>query len=179
MPATINDVPISLRPLWVIDQRLTYHAAESGRLLYGLKIDREGKVESEGVDDLPYCAWFGVTDEESFTAGAGTPIKQERKLLFMVSAKREYGMFRRDPTDATAGLGAMEWVDLVRDAIETVTDGTNTSDPYLEGSQSRPILMAVRETNVSELSFSFMLEVTLTIDSVCRGSRSLVDDIDP
>jgi hypothetical protein len=178
MAAELTDVPIALRPLWVIDQRIDYHA-QAGGLLEGLKVDREGKSEVDGVDDLPYVQWFSISDEEGHGPGAGTGVRMERKLLLMVAAKRDYGMFRRDPTDTSAGVGVMEWLDRVRDAIETKADGTGESDPLLDGTQSRPILTAIRESAISDLSFTLMLEVTLTIESVCRATRSLVDDIEP
>lgn len=147
-------------------------------MLDGLTFKREGNFEAKGKQDLPYVQWYGLEDEEDWTAGAGTPVKSERKLLLEICAFRAYGMFRRDPTAALAdsdtmggGKGVLEWVELVRDAIETKTTGE--TDPLLDGTQSRPILTAIREQTPSDLGWSFLLEVTVTIDSMCRGMRSL------
>jgi hypothetical protein len=71
------------------------------------------------------------------------------------------------------GVGVLEWVDLVRDAIETDIDGT--TDPYLEGSQHRPILSSIVDQTPSDLAWSFLLAITVTIDFMCHGKRSVLD----
>lgn len=177
---TVNDIPISLRPLWVIDRRLAFHT-QPGQMLDGLKFYREGNKEATGKQDLPYVQWYALEDEEDWSdGGAGHPFKNVRTLVFEVAVFRAYGMFRRgfdtiegDSDVSGGGMGVLEWVDLVRDAIETDIDGT--TDPYLEGSQQRPILSSIVDQTPSDLAWSFLLAITVTIDFVCHGKRSVLD----
>jgi len=182
----VEDIAIALGPLWVIDRRLTYHTEkEKDRLLDGLTYDREGTVEIDGMEDLPMCQPLTISDQEGWAPGGGgtlgTPIMVSTAFQLLVAAKREYGLFRRDPTaiisgdDANyMGVGVLEWVNKIRDAVERKVDGTDAVDALLEGSISKPVLTTVRDMPVTDLAWTMLIEFRIDIESICRGARSYV-----
>ena len=179
----LKHIPVGLGPAFVIDERLAYHSKEgSGRILDGLRYDREGQIEADGAEDLPFIQPITVQDQETFPeAGVATAgVRNQVSLFFLVGAKREYGMFSRTPHQEVTGedvldhgTGVLEWLMRVRDAIETTPDGNSNVDPLLDGTLGKPITSAVREAPVSDLSWCLLLEVTYDLANTCRGARSI------
>jgi len=182
MAATISDIQTELKPLWVIDQRLAYHSvAGSGRLLDGLTYDREGFIESKGERNLPFVKPVTFNKEEGVAPGArgsfGPGIKVGTRLSLIVSAHREFGLFQRDPTAVQdepnfGGVGVLQWMTKVLDAIETKIDGTGLVDPYLEDILNSPLEISVDEAPVNDLSWSVIIQIGYDLQSICRGTRS-------
>lgn len=185
MSTEVKDVAFAIAPLWVIDKRLQYHSTPgSGRLLDGIKYSREGILRIDGRGNLPALQPVTFTDQESWGYGAtgnlGVPIKSSMTLMYLVSAKREYGLFQRDLSATLTdddknylGTGILEWVARVRDAAERTTDGLDTIDALLEGSVSKPVLTAIREAPATDLAWSAVIEFQVDIESICRGARSM------
>lgn len=172
MATTITDIPLMVRPFWVIDQRLTYHTAQSGRLLWGLKYDPTLAHQVRGVRDLPFIMPYVYTDAETIGPGAkmgsnASPQWDALTLQFWLSSRKDFGLFQRDPTGSQFGL--LDWIAKVRDAIETTEDGI--IDDRLDSTACRPIGFAVRENDVSELSWTALLEITIQTDTYGRGTR--------
>lgn len=186
---TVADIAISLGPLWVIDQRLEFHSLlGSGRILDGIKYDREGKLEIDGRKDLPQVQPITLSDTEDWAPGAAgiksmgtqTAIKTSIAFTLLVQAKREYGLFQRDPTATLSdndknykGTGVLEWAARVRDAIERTTDGMDKTDSLLEQTISKPILTTITDAPVSDLAWSVLVQLQIDIESICRGARSI------
>lgn len=177
MAATVYDAFQVLAPVWELSERLEFHTG-AGRILAGLKVDREGKVSVKGEDDLPYVQLGGFTLSESLVPGAPRTAEPERKnvpvgpthtLILRIGASRQNGWVRRDPTQASAKLGAMEWVAKICDAIETAKDGS--VDAGLGGTCLEPVEFRVTEMDVSPLAFHIELEVVLKPKRHCRGER--------
>jgi hypothetical protein len=169
---TLYDMPQMVRPFWVIDRRLAYHTAQSGRLLYGLAYDPTATHEVRGVRDLPFIMPYVYTDQEAIGPGAklgpnASPQWDTLTANYWLSARRDYGLFQADPTGAKYGI--LDWVAKVRDAIET--DEAGVIDDRLSGMASRPITFAVRENDVTEMSWSVLLEVVVQTDTYGRGTR--------
>ena len=99
---------LAVRPLWVIQQRLSYHVAAEGRLLYGLKFDKQSAIslEARGPDDLPFIQPTGYEFiEDRSLAGGSAPLRRGNSnavdsftATFMLTVERQFGMFRDDPT---------------------------------------------------------------------------------
>jgi len=173
----LEDVPFAIRPFYVVDRRIEYHCQAEGSLLEGLKYDREGKIDASGDKDLPFIQPITINDEEGHAVGAGHGVENIQTFYFLIGSKRENGLFRRNyTTDKEANdyeeAGVMDWVGRVRDAIETKADGTEESDPLLDGTISTPFLTAIREAPVSDMTWCMLLEVSFVIPSTCRGQRS-------
>jgi len=182
MATTIDQVPFAIRPLWVIDQRLAWHSKKgTGRLLDGIKYYAEGRLRSEGGSHFPNVANLGLTDEDTIAPGARgslpSPMATAVTLTLVIRSKREYGLFRRDPESGRddsrfSGVGCLEWVTKVRDAIVTKTDGTGDVDALLEDTLRKPVITAIREYEVDENVWEVELEVDLEVYSQCVGKRS-------
>lgn len=187
-----SDIAISLGPLWVIDKRLAYHSTSgTGRILDGINYDREGTLNIDGREDLPYVQPITFNDTEGWAVGGGssgsrlggtqTAIKSIMRFSLLISSRREFGLFERDPTVTPTGddlnytgTGVLEWAQKVRDAIERTADGQEKTDALLESTVSKPVLSVLREAPVSDLSWSVMLDLQIDIESICRGARSIV-----
>ena len=174
MPATVDDIPNSLAPLWVIDKRLSYHSEQgSGRIADGFKYDREGCIEADGVEDLPYAQPVTIQDQEGISSGSGANVSNTRSLYLHVAARREYGLFRRNPKvppedSSYDGVGVLEWVERVRDAIETSTDGLGEIDPLLEGDS----LHALTDSHKGSPCNGYVMESIAGSGSPCRKHLS-------
>lgn len=185
MSTTVKDVAFAIAPLWVIDKRLQYHSTPgSGRMLDGINYNREGILRIDGRNNLPALQPVTFADQEAWGFGAtgslGAPIKSSMTMMYLVSARREYGLFQRDLSASLSdddknylGTGILEWVARVRDAAERTTDGLDTIDALMEGSVSKPIITAVREAPATDLAWSAVIEFQIDIESICRGARSI------
>ena len=173
------DYPPSVRPVRVIEERIEYHVG-SGRLLDGLKYDREGKLEGRGVRDFPYLQPVAYSDVETIGPGANktrslngdsqgnSPAWDEQTITFWLWSRREYGFYQRD----TAGtkFGVCDWVAKVRDAVETKVDGVSV-DRRLEETLAYPIQSVVSQNETTEIGWGVLLEFILRTDTYCAGHR--------
>jgi hypothetical protein len=166
---------------WEINERLVFHT-QAGQMLAGLNYDKEGTLKVEGEDDLPVLQPWAVHFNEELFAGApnvrsqgrseaNQPVAETLTLTFRVATSRRDGWFRRDPTDTTKRKGLIEWLALIRDAIETPTTGT-VPDSRFVGGASKPVTYSIPETKTSQLSFQCSLDVTVMLRPVCRAERS-------
>jgi len=180
-----SDMVRGLAPYWVLTQRLAYHSDvdSTDRLLSGLAFDREGKIQTIGDEDLPFVSLLNYEDQEGYgtgTAGTQGPFIEHKGILsLLVAAKRDYGMFRRDPISAVTepefeGVGALEWALRVRDAIEKTMTEPATMDWTMQGTVQRPLLFRCNLAEVSNLSWSFVIDVDIYIERIPRASRSEV-----
>ena len=166
--------------VWEVAKRLSYHT-QSGQMLAGLNYDKEGKFRVEGRDTLPMIQpWSFNVDEETF-AGAlnpssqvmgsiNSPLRQTISLSYRIGFDREYMFIRHDVDDETARKGALGWISLIKDAIETNEEGL--ADSGLNQSLSEPLKYFVTETETSQLAFYATLEVSLVLRPICRTLRS-------
>lgn len=168
-------VPPFVYPFKVIEDRIEYHR-QAGRILHSLKLDREGKLDVDGVEHLPLLQFFTYSDEETVgpgghqwaTRGSTNQFDQQSLFCFIV-ARREYGLWRRDFTTAHKTRGLLEWVGAIRDAIELREDGT--IDAMLDGTVSKPVNFRVDANNISEMSNMVRMEIILHTNLFARGNR--------
>ena len=179
--STFYDCYQSVAAAWELNERIIHHCKSDG-LLSGLKYDKEGTLKTDGEDDLPLLQPWSVDFTESFFSGAPTPntngVKQANQptadtltLTFRLAVSRRAGWFRRDPTTPTAKKGILEWIALIRDAIETAKDGT--IDSRLNSGVVKPVLSLIRETTTTELTFQCFFEVKLDVWPTFRAERRL------
>lgn len=170
-----SDIPLTLRAIWVMDQRLTA-ASKSGGLLHGLNYSHEAKKAAQGAKDLPYAALHTVEDEEGVGLGAGNNIGLVRSVFMQVAGRRDYGLFRRDMSapvmdPGKQGRGVLEWIEYIKDAIERHANGT--VDWALEGSLVKPLIFRARQQETDdEQSVSYLLEISYEFPALCRGNRT-------
>lgn len=180
--STIYDNFIAVTAAWEIDQRITYHMAD-GRMLQGLKYDSEGTFKVDGEDTLPLLQPWSVLLNEEIGPGAprtgangvatkNATVSETLTLSYRVATSRKYGWFRRDPTDTSVPKGFMEWIALIRDAMETTADGLDNPDAALNLGLLKPVKFAIRESETSQLSYQCLLEVELFLPHYCRTERS-------
>ncbi len=183
--ATLSDMVVGLSPLWVMDKRLSWHSSSGhvDRKLSGLRYDREGKIQNIGERDLPFVSVLNNTETEGYGVGSpsaeGPYIKLEGTLTLMVAAKREFGLFMRNPNAINLdtryeGVGALEWLHRVRDAIETTAEEPETADWTLEGTVLRPCLFFAGVAEISDLCWTYTLDVKWHIEQIKRAGRSTV-----
>ena len=180
-----SDMVRGIGPLWVIDKRLAYHAHPdyTGRLLSGLKYDREGKIQTIGERDLPFVSVLWHEDSEGYGVGRhgadGPFIQSDMTFSLLIAAKREYGLFLRDPVSAITepshdGMGALEWLLKVRDAIECRAEEPPLMDWTLEATVERPLLFRASVKEISELAWSYQMDIEVHIEQIARAKRSAV-----
>lgn len=181
----INDNFHSIAAAWEINERLIYHM-QKGQMLEGLKFDVEGTLKVDGQDNLPLLQPWGVSISETIFPGASrkstgfslpgaagnTPIIETLTLGYKIGTARKYGFFRRDPTDASARKGLLEWLSLIRDAVETEATVDKAIDSRFRLASARPVKFSVTEPETSQLAFWCVLEISLDLQPYCRGERS-------
>lgn len=179
--STICDTLQVTAAVWVINERLVHHT-QPGKMLAGLHYDREGTLKVDGKDDLPLLQPWSLNIAEGLAPGASraspasdinhrnSPVLEELTLVFRVGARRDRGFMRRDPASPTSEKGILEWLALIRDAIET--DPSGVIDSSLRNSTSKPPRFTVQETETTQLAFYTFLEVVLTLFPSHRGERS-------
>jgi hypothetical protein len=178
--STQYDNFVAVAAAWELNERLVYHT-QPGRMLAGLNYDSEGTLKVDGHDDLPLLQPWTVQIEEGIAPGApkaahagvtrkNTPVAETMTLVFRFGTSRRDGWFRRDPTLTSARKGFMEWLALVRDAIETDTQGD--ADAALNIGALRPVRFSVRENETTQLAFYCYLEVELLVQHYCRTERA-------
>lgn len=179
--STFYDCYQSVAAAWELNERIVYHCQPNG-MLAGLKYDKEGTFKLDGEDDLPLLQPWSVDFTEAHMAGgprltqngpleANQPTADSLTLTFRLAGSRRAGWFRRDPTSATAKKGLLEWIALIRDAIETRKDGS--TDSRLNAGIVKPVLTSIGDTNTTELSFQCFFEVRLEVWPTYRGERRL------
>jgi len=178
----LEDYPVTVRPMKVIEDRLVYQSEEGEeRLLDGISYDREGVVQITAKDILPLVQNIELKFIESISEGApsagdsikgNTVVKQDAILSLLISGRREYGFFQRESEDEdeTAGRGVMEWIARVQDAIEW-DHVSSTRDARLLLTLDRPVSFEIRETFYSDLSISILVDVRWQCRRFCRSSR--------
>lgn len=180
-----------------IDQRLIYHSVESsGRLLDGVLYDRAHTVKPLGVAQLPYVQPLDWNDQEEAGVAGGSvdadcpeninvAYKHTMQVTYLVGARKEWGWFAQDNTDVgltasdtidpkyiEGGLGIMQVIARVKDAVETTRDGFATYDGSLGGLLFQPLAIAVRENFLTDTSSCVVLEIEMMLEAECRGKRS-------
>ena len=176
------DNMIAVSAAWEIDRRLIYHT-QAGRLLAGLKYDQEATLKVDGYDDLPLLQPYTINIDEAISPGApksgtngptlkNTPVAETLTLVYRVAVSRKHLWFRRDPTDSTQPKGFLEWLALIRDAIESTPEATPTPDSALNIGAIKPVSFSIRETETTQLCFAAFLEVVIAVPHYCRRERS-------
>jgi len=179
-----------------IDRRLEWHSEEGkGRLLDGMFYDRGFTQQLYGVNKLPMIQPFEFSGEEEVSL-AGHSVdpstgrrqlhrpamtQNRQRLFYFVLARKIYGWFARDPQNldpnpevVDGGLGIMQWVARVKDAMEfqAEDDDFDHPDPSLNTFLKRPLKIDIRENFLTEQSFMVLMEVEITTDFNLRGRRS-------
>jgi hypothetical protein len=179
MNPTVNDVFRFCAPAWEINERLTFHS-QPGGMLAGLKYDPEGTKQSMGEDSYPSMQFDTFQLTESISAGAprttdtakkNSPVAPQQVVKYRCAFSRQKGLFRRDPTEPSVPKGALDWLALIIDAIETTRDGEDSVDTSLGGTVIQPTRVVVEENENTENAFHFFLEITLYPQHHCRGER--------
>lgn len=179
--STFYDNFQSVAAAWEINERIIHHC-QAGGLLAGLKYDKEGTYKIDGEDDLPLLQPWSVDFSEALFAGAPTqfingaaqanqPTSDALTLTFRMATSRRSGWFRRDPTNATAKKGLLEWICLIRDSIET--DKNGVVDSRLNTGVVKPLLYSIGESVTTELTFQCFFEVRLDVWPTHRAERRL------
>ena len=179
--STFYDCYQSVAAAWELNERIIYHCQPNG-ILAGLKYDKEGTFKVDGEDDLPLFQPWSIDLTESFFAGAPTPnnngpnqanqpTADTLSLTFRLAVSRRVGWFRRDPTSLSAKKVMLEWLALIRDAVETNKEGV--IDSRLNCGVVKPMLCSIRETNTTELSFQCFFEIKLDVWPTYRAERRL------
>jgi hypothetical protein len=182
MPALITDIMRSSAAVWELDNRLAYHT-QPGKMLAGMKYDREGTLKADGKDDLPLIQPWSINFDEALFPGAPSPGANSiaRKnhnaaetliLVYRLGFRRDHAFCRRDPTNVSAPKGMVEWLCLIRDAMETSAASDPIIDSGLAGSLMRPLGFAIRESETTQMAYYTFLEVTLPLHVACRAGRS-------
>jgi hypothetical protein len=185
--STITDNFQATAAAWEIEQRIIAHTAVGG-LLEGLKYDVEGTLKVEGEDDLPLLQPWNVVSNESIFKGApnprsaglekaNTPCAERLTLIFRVACSRKNGFFRRDPTNESQEKGFLEWIALIKDAIETPFESGKSieemsPDARMGGMANTPVQFSIQENTTTQLVFQCYLEVVVELKPWCRGQRS-------
>jgi len=180
--STKYDNFIAVSAAWTVNERMIYHT-QAGRMLAGLNYDSEGTFKVEGHDDLPLLQPWTIGIQEDIFAGApkfsasgvrekNSPVAETLTLVYRIAVARKHGWFRRDPTNSSAPKGFIEWLALIRDAMEATTTDPSTSDAALDIGAVKPVRFAVRESDTSQLSFSCYLEVEIAVQPYCRAERT-------
>ena len=180
---TPADIAKALTPLWVIDNRLAYHAHPdyTDRVLSGMRFDREGKIQNIGDADLPFVSILNYIENEATGVGSpcfgGPHIQYQSTVSMMICAKREYGLMMRDPRAENIdtryeGVGALEWAQRVKDAIETKAESYPAVDWTLDGTVYQPCVFRLRVAEISNLCWSCVLEVDTVVEQIERAKRS-------
>lgn len=179
--STFNDNFQAVAAVWEVDRRIIYHCG-AGRMLSGLKYDKEGTMKLDGEDDLPLLQPWTINFTEEYFAGAPHSAINDKKyanqptietltLSFRLAASRRNGWIRRDPTNAAQKKGFLEWISLIRDAIETDVDGV--TDSRMGTGIVKPVLFSTGETTTTELSFQCFLEAKFDVWPYHRGERHM------
>lgn len=179
--STFYDNFQSVAAAWVINERITFHT-QTGGMLAGLKFDKEGIYKIDGEDSLPLLQPWAVQFSESYFAGAphkdisganqsNQPVVEDLTLTYRVATSRKNGWFRRDPTNPLQKKGLLEWLSLIRDAVETGVDGD--IDSRLLTGVTKPMLYSIGDTATTDLSFQCFFEIKLQVWPTHRAERSL------
>lgn len=179
MNPTIEDVYPALRAVWEINERLVYHSEEgTGRILDGLIYEHEGQKQVIGESDMPRLELFAVGWANALFAGAprekgkkNAPLEPEINIRFRAAFSRRDFFFRRDPTSMSTPKGALEWVALIQDAIETERTAPFGVDAGICGTVTEPVICTFEEVEPTELAFYGILTVTVKAQPHCRGER--------
>jgi len=164
--------------VWELGERLTHHT-KNGELLQGLKWIPTNRARAETMDTLPSLQFRSVSFTQAIFPGArSTETSDMSKLNVVVSDTLVVRLeltsdvddlwVRRQPGNSQQKKGHMEWMALVRDAIETDTEGV--VDCSLGGSLCRPIMFAGMEPEGGSLGMTTVIEVTLPLMPNCRGA---------
>jgi hypothetical protein len=171
----------TVAPLAVIIARLQAHMA-AGKMLAGLAL-RDIPVEQvqEGESDLPNIGLFDFSEEEQYFAGgsdkdstSGDPTqnrKPTQQIKFLLAVSREQaGWLAMVGPSATAANGLMEWITLVKNALET-DPLTGALELSLRGTVTQPHLYTVEEVILRPVSMVAALRVTVFPYPVKCGTR--------
>ena len=98
---------------------------------------------------------------------------------FTAHTHREAGWGQLDPTVTLStdldSYGALEFAQLVCDAIDIKSDGTGMRDSLMESYLAKPIQFAIVDaSDVTDLSWTTKIDCTLALFPVCRGERRTV-----
>lgn len=179
----LQDYPPMVRPIRVIDSRLSYHCSDGG-LLSGLTYDREGKYSARGKKDLPFIQPVAFSDIETIGPGSNlsmsksnvqgnSPAMDEQTFSFFLFVRRDYGWYQSNTSESRYGV--MDWVAKVRDAVEYTAEESPKVDRRLEKTISEPIQSLVSQNEITELSWAVLLEFIVRTDTYCAGGRFSVD----
>jgi hypothetical protein len=179
--STFYDTFQTVAAAWEMNERIIHHCQPAG-LLAGLKYDKEGIYKIDGEDDLPLLQPWSISFMENLFAGAPSiatsgdkqanqPTSESLTLSFRFASSRKNGWFRRDPTNTSSKKGMLEWLSLIRDAIETDKEGM--TDSRLKRGLVKPILYSIGDSVTTELSFQCYLEVRLDVWPTYRAERRL------
>ena len=170
----MNSIIQPAAPAAVIYQRLLWHSTNALGLLYGLKVYETPEWRVEGEQDLPNLCVIDFSDEEGIFAGAVTGayenansvVSVTQTMILMLTVRRENGLFAKG---TTAVKGLLDWMALIRDAVETNESGV--VDSLLDETCERPFLTSMRDNVVRELSWSAGIQFTLYPRATVRGTR--------
>lgn len=179
--STFYDAFQSVAAAWEMNERIIYHC-QPGNMLAGLKYDKEGTYKVDGEDDLPLLQPWSISFMENIFAGApssstqgvsqaNVPTSESLTLTFRFATSRRSGWFRRDPTNASSKKGMLEWISLIRDAIETNKQGA--IDSRLNCGLVKPVLYSIGESVTTEMAFQCYLEIRLEVWPTYRAERRL------
>lgn len=162
-----------IKPIDVIHHRLK-REAEVGGILEGLKVIQSPVVRAEGIDQLPNVVLVEYTDIESPWLGAKTNNKMssnnilyESTATFLLSFPADNGSYSLPLNQQPWGL--LNWVERFKDTLEIADDGQ--VDATLEMSCIQPFYCHTRESEISDVSWSVMIDVELYPVPIQRGTR--------
>ena len=162
-----------VKPIDVIHHRLKREAGKGG-ILEGLQVINTPIMRIEGADQLPNICMVEYSDIETPWLGAKTQskmstnqVKVESTASFLLSFEKENGNYSMPLNQKPWGM--LNWLERFKDTLET--DDAGDIDATLEMSCIEPFYCHVRESEVMDLSWSFLIDVELFPVPIQRGTR--------
>ncbi len=144
-----------------LSERITWHRAAEGRILYGAGFFDWPEYEQRGQKDFPEIRLWIPDIEEAFKIRR--PTAPQMTVNFAVSVERKSG----------AVPALTSWVEKLLDAIDTAHDGSNSVDQYLDGLLRSPVSAKMANSHAEAISLNGMLSLTLLPARIVqRGTRS-------
>lgn len=175
MSATSYDSMIAVAPVWVINHRLS-RETKAGGLLAGMKHDPFLRMRVDAPRSLPFVRIASFSDFEG-TFGAARPgtgsvnsgTAQTGAIRIEISCESKHGWVRQNPKAAVQKKGCLEWLALVKDAIETNDAGE--VDAALDNTLLKPIKLNTVATEISDTVITLVLEAETFTRGFCKADR--------
>lgn len=176
-------------PFTILCHRIKRAMKQKGPL-EGMTFYNEFSSVNERADNLPRVYVVDYSDNEGHGGGAGrgqlpTPPSNGMNSVLANSATvglqlvvdKRSGWLTDDKVTLIKRMGILNIKDLLLDAIETNDNGE--VDCSLDGTLSKPVMFATRESGIFDLGVIMDITVTLDGQRFHRASRSCLVEAEP